>query len=239
MTLALKVMIIDDERLAREEVKRALLDYNEFEVIGEANNADNAISLIEEKKPDLIFLDICMPGKSGFEILESLTIVPHVIFTTAYSEFAVQAFEKDALDYLVKPLRKERMFKTMEKVRKVFMEAGNENTIQNRRIFIQDGSKYFFLYPEKIEFVESIGNYARIRFENQSILIKRSLNHLENILGTTMFFRVNRRALINLSYIQEVKELEKGKLSVIMKAGQSFEFSFRQFVHFKNANKLN
>ena len=110
-----KTLIIDDERLAREEVKRALSNYPEFEVLGEAANAEEAIILIEKERPDLIFLDIHMPEKTGFDLLEELTMVPEVVFTTAYDQYAVQAFEVNALDYLVKPLREERFSKTIER----------------------------------------------------------------------------------------------------------------------------
>src|SRR6056297_3988133 len=117
-----KAVIIDDERLAREEVKRALKKYPEFIVVGEANNVDAAIKLVADEDPDLLFLDIHMPEKSGFDLLEELTTVPEVVFTTAYDQYAVKAFELNALDYLVKPLREERFAKTIVKVKQELAE---------------------------------------------------------------------------------------------------------------------
>lgn len=115
-----KTIIIDDERLAREEVKRALSNYPEYVVAGEAANAYDAVALIEKELPDLIFLDIQMPEKTGFDLLEELTVVPKVVFTTAYNQYAVKAFEVNALDYLVKPLREERFAVTIEKIKAEF-----------------------------------------------------------------------------------------------------------------------
>ena len=143
-----KTIIIDDERLAREEVKRALEKHQEFEIIGEASHVDEAISLIEELQPDLLFLDIHMPGKSGFDLLEELTNVPDVVFTTAYDQYAVKAFEMNALDYLVKPLRDERFSKTIQKVKE---ELSNRVKLEpttlpmHQKIFIKDGEKCHFI----------------------------------------------------------------------------------------------
>src|SRR5262245_54395528 len=128
------VIIIDDERLAREEVKRALADFPEFEIVGEAKNYDEAKEQIEMLKPELIFLDIQMPGKSGFDLLESLDEVPQVVFTTAFNEYAVKAFDIDALDYLVKPLRQERFAITIERIKKRLGKTGND--VSEKQIFI-------------------------------------------------------------------------------------------------------
>ena len=135
--------------LAREEVKRALsANYPEFEVLGEAANADEAIVLIEKERPDLIFLDIHMPEKTGFDLLEELTMVPEVVFTTAYDQYAVQAFEVNALDYLVKPLREERFAMTIEKVKAGFSKTEKQSEIalpMHYKIFIKDGEQCHFI----------------------------------------------------------------------------------------------
>src|SRR5687767_7505298 len=143
------VLIIDDERSAREEIKRALKDYPDFTVLGEAENADDARQLIENRQPDLIFLDIQMPEKSGFDLLESLDNAPAVIFTTAYNQYATQAFEVNALDYLLKPIRQERFAKAIEKIR-------NSITRADRKIFIKDGDKCFFIHLHEIYLIESL-----------------------------------------------------------------------------------
>ena len=160
-----KTIIIDDERLAREEVKRALEKHLEFEIIGEASHVDEAISLIEEKKPDILFLDIHMPGKSGFDLLDELTNVPDVVFTTAYDQYAVKAFEMNALDYLVKPLRAERFSKTIEKVKEELskrVKIESTNLPMHQKIFIKDGEKCHFIPLTDIHFIESLENYARL-----------------------------------------------------------------------------
>jgi two-component system LytT family response regulator len=236
-----KTIIIDDERLAREEVKRALSNHKEFEIIGEASYVDEAITLIEELKPDVIFLDIHMPEKTGFDLLEELTTVPEVVFTTAYDHYAVKAFEMNALDYLVKPLRDERFSKTIEKV-KVELEtrskAQTEVLPMHRKIFIKDGENCFFIPISEIHFIESIGNYARLYFGNNKAMIKRSLNLLSEKLDPVVFFRINRSQMINTHYIKEIHPYFNNKLQVILNTGEKLEVSSRQSVKFKNWNSL-
>ena len=236
-----KTIIIDDERLAREEVKRALSTYPEFVVLGEAANVDEAIVLIEKERPDLIFLDIHMPEKSGFDLLEELTIVPEVVFTTAYDQYAVKAFEVNALDYLVKPLRDERFSKTIEKVK---AELAKKEEIKvdvlpmHRKIFIKDGEKCHFIPLSEIHFIESLENYARLYFGDQKAMIKRSLNLLEEKLDATIFFRINRSQIINTQYIKEIHPYFNNKLQITLTTGEKLEVSSRQSVKFKNWNSL-
>ncbi len=236
-----KTIIIDDERLAREEVKRALENYPEFEVIGEASHVDEAIIIIEGLKPDIIFLDIHMPGKNGFDLLEELTIVPEVVFTTAYDQYAVKAFELNALDYLVKPLRDERFSKTIAKVKSELAkkeEIKAEVLPMHRKIFIKDGEKCHFIPLSEIYFIESLENYARLYFGNQKAMIKRSLNLLEEKLDSTVFFRINRSQIINTQYIKEIHPYFNNKLQIILTTGETLEVSSRQSVKFKNWNSL-
>jgi len=227
------VIIIDDERLAREEVKRSLAGYPEFEIAEEAKNYDEAKKQIEALKPDLVFLDIQMPGRSGFDLLESLDEVPGVVFTTAFNEYAVKAFDIDALDYLVKPLRKERFAITIEKIRKKLLKAASE-----KQVFIKDGSKCFFVQLKDVYLIESADNYARLYFNNRKALIKRSLNQLEEILDSTIFFRISRNQIINTKFISQINNLEKGKLQVRLHKGEPLEVSLRQSVLFKNLNRI-
>jgi two-component system LytT family response regulator len=236
-----KTVIIDDERLAREEVKRALKSYPEFEVIGEASHVDEAKTLIEESKPDIIFLDIHMPGKSGFDLLEELATVPEVVFTTAYDQYAVKAFELNALDYLVKPLRDERFSKTIEKVKAELAKKEEIKTDvlpMHRKIFIKDGEKCYFIPLTQIHFIESLDNYARLYFGNQKAMIKRSLNLLEEKLDPTVFFRVNRSQIINTHYIKEIHPHFNNTLHITLTTGEKLEASSRQSVKFKNWNSL-
>ena len=236
-----KTIIIDDERLAREEVKRALKGFPEFDVIGEASNVDSALILIEELKPDILFLDIHMPEKSGFDLLEELTNVPDVIFTTAYDQYAVKAFEMNALDYLVKPLRDERFSKTIEKVK---LELSKRVKLEpttipmHQKIFIKDGEKCHFIPLTDIHFIESLENYARLYFGSNKAMIKRSLNLLAEKLDPKVFFRVNRSQIININYIKEIHPYFNNKLQIILTTGEKVEVSSRQSVKFKNWNTL-
>lgn len=236
-----KTIIIDDERLAREEVKRALKSYPEFEIIGEASHVDEAKEMIESDFPDIIFLDIHMPEKSGFDLLEALTTVPEVVFTTAYDQYAVKAFELNALDYLVKPLREERFAKTIEKVKAELAkkeEIKKDVLPMHRKIFIKDGEKCYFIPLSEIHFVESLDNYARLYFGNQKAMIKRSLNLLEEKLDPSVFFRVNRSQIINTQYIKEIHPYFNNKLQIRLTTGETVEVSSRQSVKFKNRNSL-
>jgi two-component system LytT family response regulator len=231
----IKVILIDDERLARAELNRALINYPDLEVIAEAGNAEEAAELIEKHRPELIFLDIQMPGKSGFDLLEMLDQVPEVVFVTAFDQYAVKAFEANALDYLVKPVRDERFAKVIEKIRSKLNSAP---LAAERQLFVKDGNKCHFIALADVFLVESMDNYARIYFKDQTTYLKRSLNQLEESLDAGMFFRINRSQIINLNFIQQVHKLPKGKLNITLKAGLLLEVSDRQSVKFKTLNRL-
>ena len=236
----IKVVIIDDERLAREEIKRALQFYEDFVLIGEAENADNAKILIETEMPDLIFLDIQMPEKSGFDLLESLDNVPAVLFVTAYDQYAIQAFEVSALDYLMKPIREERFAKAIQKIREAInMKSSlNESLAKDRKIFIKDGEKRFFIQLDEIYLIESLENYTRLFFQDKKALQRRSLRQWEEMLDKNIFFRINRTEIINTQYIQEVKTTIGGRLEVKLKTGELLEVSNRQSARFRNQNGI-
>jgi len=232
----IRVIVIDDERSSREELKRMLKDYPDFEIAGEARNADEAKEQIEAKHPDLIFLDIQMPEKNGFELLESLNEVPAVLFTTAFSQYAVQAFEANALDYLVKPIRDERFARAIEKVRnsigKKFL-AG-KTFANDRQIFIKDGGKCFFVWLSEIFLIESLDNYSKLFFLDKKVVLKRSLRQWEEMLGSDFFFRINRTQLVNIFYVQGIQPSSNGRLKLSLKTGQLLEVSSRQSTRFKS-----
>ncbi|MFC0779938.1 LytR/AlgR family response regulator transcription factor [Flavobacterium sp. HJSW_4] len=236
----IKVIIVDDERSAREELKRALLEYEDFIVIGEAENADDAKDLIETKLPDLIFLDIQMPEQSGFDLLETLSYVPDVIFVTAYDQYAVQAFEVNALDYLMKPIREERFSKAIEKIRNAneTKVATNNSINQDRKIFIKDGEKRFFIRLDEIYLIESLENYTRLFFKDKKAMQRRSLRQWEEILDENTFFRINRIEIVNVKYIEEINTTVGGWLEIKLKTGQLLKVSKRQSVKFKNSNGI-
>ncbi len=235
-----KTIIIDDERLAREEVKRAISCYPEFIVLGEAANVDDAIILIENEKPDLIFLDIHMPEKSGFDLLEELTIVPEVIFTTAYNQYAVKAFEVNAIDYIVKPIREERFAMTIEKIKTEFNKSkpNIEPLPMHYKIFVKDGDNCHFIPLTDIRLIQSMDNYARLYFGENNAMIKRSLYIIEQKLDPNIFFRINRGQIVNTEYIKQIYPYVKNKLNIELTSGETLEVSSRQSVKFKNWNNL-
>jgi len=225
----MKIVIIDDSRLARNELKRLLSVNSEIEIIGEAANAEQAKSIIEENKPDVIFLDIQMPGKSGFELLEELEFIPKVIFTTAYDQYALKAFEFNALDYLLKPVDKGRL---AEALIKVTIGEKEENKIKNSYIteqfFIKDGNKCWFVKLKDIKYFEVDGNYSKVCFENKSPLIPKTLNYLEERLNPAVFFRANRRQIINIDWILKIETWFNGTLKVVLKDKTEIDVSRRQ-----------
>jgi len=227
----LRVLIIDDERNAREEIKLLLKSYPDVEIIGEAKNADDAKEQIDIKHPDLLFLDIQMPEKTGFDLLESLDNVPQVIFTTAYDQYAVKAFEVSAIDYLMKPIREERFAKAMEQLK---VKSASKN---DERIFVKDRQQYHFISWNKVHLIESMDNYARLFFDDKNVFLKTSLNLLEQKLDEALFFRVNRAQIINLNYIDKIIPLPGGKLKVLLKTGDALEASDRQSVKLKKLVK--
>lgn len=227
----IRVIIIDDERSAREELKLALKKYSHFEIIDEAKNADEALEKITALSPDLIFLDIQMPEKSGFDLLESLDEVPEVVFTTAFDRYAVRAFEVSALDYLLKPIREERFAGAVDKI---LEKLAAKQPPSDRQIFIKDGDKCYFVRLHDIYLFESMDNYSCLFFNGKKVAIKRSLNRWEQLLDEAHFFRINRHQIVHTGYIHKVRPLSGGRLGLVLKTGETLEVSGRQSVKFKN-----
>lgn len=234
----IRAVIVDDERLARNELKKLLTEHQNIEILGEASNADEAIEVIEKLNPDLIFLDISMPGKSGFDLLTDLQKTPEVIFTTAYDEYALKAFEVNALDYLLKPIDPKRLTDAIQKLQ--FSDERTESSHQNKtilsendQVFVKDGEKCWFVKLSEIRLFESVGNYAKIYFATQKPLILKSLNALEERLDEKVFFRANRKHIINLRLIEKIEPYFNGGLLVELKGGEKIEISRRQTVKFK------
>ena len=238
-----KTIVIDDERLAREELKSMLSEFNEIEISDEARNGEEGIDNIKDQQPDLIFLDVSMPGMTGFDMLKKLDYIPHVIFVTAYDEFALKAFEVNALDYVLKPIDPVRLSEAIEKLRQkeeTEFESENEKISREEkkldttdRIFIKDGEKCYFVKLEKVRMLESDGNYVKIHFGKNRPLVLRSLNSFEEKLDTGSFFRANRKFIINLDWIENVENWFNGGLQVELKSGDKVEISRRQAIRFK------
>ena len=239
----MKALIIDDERLARTELIRLLEPYKEIEIVGEAINAEDAHNKISELSPDVIFLDIQMPGKSGFDLLEELDKVPKVVFTTAYDEYALKAFEFNALDYLLKPIEPARLEESVKKLiegrRKDKVQTGGFETLTAEdQVFVKDGDKCWFVKLEKVRLFESEGNYVRLYFDENKPLILRTLNYLDERLDSKSFFRANRKHIINLKWVENIEPWLNGGLLAKLKGGHKIEVSRRQAVKFKEMLSL-
>jgi two-component system LytT family response regulator len=239
----MKALIVDDERLARTELKRLLSSFKEINVVGEAVNADDALEKINELKPDLLFLDIQMPGKTGFDMLEELDAVPTVIFVTAYDEYALKAFEYNALDYLLKPIEPKRLEETVNKLiekkrKKTIGELDKDFLTEGDQVFVKDGEKCWFVKLENVRLFESEGNYVRIYFGDNKPLILRTLNYLDERLDNKTFFRANRKHIVNLKWIASIEPWLNGGLLVKLKDGQKVEVSRRQAIKFKDMLSL-
>jgi two-component system LytT family response regulator len=240
-----KAIIIDDERLARNELKKLLHDFPEVEVIDEAANATEGLEKIESQNPDLIFLDIQMPGKTGFDMLAELDRAPHVIFTTAYDEYALKAFEVNALDYLMKPVEPKRLADALQKLQQAEeKEAGishtpNRGTLsENDQVFVKDGERCWFVKLADVRLFESVGNYAKVFFAGNKPLILKSLNALEERLDDKIFFRANRKHIVNLRMIEKIEPYFNGGLLLDLQGGEKVEVSRRQAVKFKEMMSL-
>jgi len=248
----LRAIIVEDSRLARLELRELLKLHPEVEIIDEAKNIEIAQEKIEQLKPDLIFLDINMPNGSGFELLERLIECPFVIFTTAYGEFALKAFEVNALDYLVKPIHPQRLANAVEKLKQRMNESIQtkseenndashlkENSEENiplpndHKIFVKDGEQCWLIDVANIRYFESCGNYAKIYFETHKPMIYKSLNLIEQRLNPNIFIRTNRQFIVNTHFIRAIETSGNSGLVLTMEDGKEIDVSRRHTNTFK------
>ncbi len=239
----MKTLLIDDERLARAELKRLLARHPEIEIVGEAANANQADARIAELKPDLLFLDIQMPGRNGFELLTGLERQPRVIFTTAYDEYAFRAFEISAVDYLLKPIDASRLAQALERLGSLAAEPPQRSDLSRRlgetdQVLLRDGDNCWFVKMRDIRLFESEGNYTRVLFAEHRPLLPRSLNSLEERLDPAIFFRASRRHIINLRSVEKIEPWFSGGLLVRMSGGEKIEMSRRQGQRFREIMSL-
>jgi two-component system LytT family response regulator len=208
-------------------LRRLLEAHNDVTIVGEAANADEALSQIRRLHPDVVFLDVEMPGQSGLDLLEHLEELPAVIFTTAYQEYAVRAFEVSALDYLLKPLAADRVDAALEKVRKL-VQPRESGPGRKQRVFLRDGERCWIVAIEEIRVLESEGNYTRVYFGDNHPLVYKSLNALEAALDPAIFFRASRSHIINLRDIQAIEPQAEGGLVATLAGGLKIGISRRQ-----------
>ncbi|MCJ1806615.1 response regulator transcription factor [Flavobacterium covae] len=238
--IKIKVVIVEDSRLARNELKELIKNFPEIEVLGEAENVDKAYELINSLNPDLLFLDINMPEKDGFELLEMLDDVPITVFTTAFDEYALKSFEYNALDYLMKPVSPNRFLKAIDKVKQKLENKAVKNRQKveaSNQIFIKDGEKCWLLKVADIYLFEVEGNYTKVFFNDQKAVLNKSLNQIEKKLPED-FFRANRNQIININYIKNIDLWFSGNLLVDLKDDQKIEISRRQSSLFKEKMSL-
>lgn len=238
MKKKIKAVIVDDERLARKELMAMLEEHKSIEIIAECSNANEAKIAIEELKPDLAFLDIQMPEKTGFDLLEELDYIPFIIFITAYDEFALKAFEVNAFDYILKPIDNDRLKSAIEKIEQVEDDFPEGELDIDDRIFLKDGEKCWFIQLSEIRYFESEGNYVKVYFQDHKPLILRSLSNIEARLKEKQFFRTSRKHIVNLSKVHKVDNWFSGGLKFTLTTGEEIEVSRRQAQKFREMMSL-
>jgi len=230
----MNALIVDDERLARAELRRLLVSHPDVVIVGEAANADQAEAQLAALDVDVLFLDITMPGASGFDLLERLEAVPRLIFTTAYDEFALKAFDVNALDYLLKPIRPDRLSAALEKIRAAAPDApaagpqARPYRATTERVFLRDGERCWIVAIGDIAFFEAEGNYARVHVGANRPLIRTSLNALESRLDPAVFFRASRQHLINLRFVEAIESGVDDSYIARLRGGHAVRLSRRQ-----------
>ena len=223
----MNALLVDDERLARSELRRLLAAHADVTIVGEARHVDEAEARLGELDVDLLFLDIRMPGASGFDLLERLERAPLVVFTTAYDEYAIRAFDVNAFDYLLKPIRPERLAAALDKIRRGWA-AGSRRRPAFERIFVRDGERCWLVDLAEVVLFESEGNHTRLNFGSNRPLIARSLQSLEARLDPAIFFRSSRSHIINLKSVESVETEIDGTYIVLLRGGRRLAVSRRQ-----------
>ena len=221
----MNALVADDERLARSELRRLLAAHPDVSIVAEARNVEEAEAVLKREPVDLLFLDIQMPGGSGFDLLERLDRMPLVIFTTAFDQYAIRAFEVNALDYLMKPVAPERLAAALDRVRQ---RAGGASRGPLERVFVREGERCWIVNVADIRLLESEGNYTRLYFGVHRPLILRSLQALEARLDSAAFFRASRSRIINLRWVAGVDTDVDGGLIVTLRDGPKVPVSRRQ-----------
>ena len=247
----MKVVLIDDERLAREELRGLLSEFPDLEIVGEAANVTEALKLVPKLRPDLLFLDIEMPGRTGFDFLAALPPPhPQLIFATAFDAFALRAFEVNALDYLMKPVHPQRLAAAVAKVRARLAPASSATDPDERpdeptaplreddSVFVREGDRCWFIPVRSLRLLEADGNHTRLYFGEDRPLLYRTLGAMETRLPASLFLRANRSQLVNLSFIEKVEPWFSGSIKVRLRGGPEVEFSRRQAQLFRERTAL-
>lgn len=238
----LRILIVDDEQLARQNIRQLLEKYKDVTVIGECADGESAVEKICEFKPDLVTMDIKMPGMDGFEVLELVPekLMPHIIFVTAYDEYALKAFEFHAVDYLLKPFDDDRFFEALDRVKTEVLsgESGSQQVrIQSliselagqgnylSRMIIKKGDRYYIIQVGDIQWIEAAGYYMRLHAGSGTYLIRKTMKSLAKRLDPGLFFRIHRSYMVNLDFVREIQTWFHGDYIVILKDGKKLPVS--------------
>lgn len=234
MSAPIRCLIVDDERLARAELRRLLGAFGDIVIVGEAANAEQAVHAVETLAPDLLLLDVQMPGGSGFDVLGVLARAPAVIFTTAHEQHALKAFEVNALDYLLKPIEPARLAAALQRVR----GRDAPPLRAEEKLFIRDGEACWFVALSDIILFESEGNYTRVCFKAGRALMARSLTQLAERLDPERFFRASRRHIVNLDAVRRCVSLDGGALTLVLADGAGIEVSRRRAAQLRGLARI-
>jgi two-component system LytT family response regulator len=238
-----KIIIIDDEPLARSIVREFLQNYPELDIVQECNDGFEGVKAIQQHEPDLIFLDIQMPKINGFEMLELLDQRPAVIFTTAFDEYAIKAFEAHAIDYLLKPFNKERFDKAIQKWKETagaqkntteLLETASHSPGQSQRIVVKTGSKIKIIPVQDVYFLEAADDYVKVHTQEGSFLKNKTMNHFEKTLDAQQFVRSHRSYIVNVQQITRIDPYEKDNHIAILKAGAKVPVSRNGYVKLRS-----
>mgnify|MGYP000885801972 CR=1 FL=1 len=237
----MKSLIIEDSRLARVELKKLLQAHPYIQICGEAANPRDALPIIIQERPELLFLDINMPGKNGFELLQELDYGPKVIFITAFADYALRSFEFPTVDYLLKPITAERLKIAIDKLISLSQEIATsqpDTLTLNSRVLLRDGETCHWVCLEEIHYFESLGNHTHVYWSKGNALIYRSLSKIEERLPVETFFRANRQHILNINHIAHVNPWFNGGYQLQLTSGASIEVSRRHAVRFKDEFSL-
>lgn len=227
-------MIVEDSRLARLELSEQLKSFPYIELVGEAENVEAGVSLINEHRPDVVFLDIHMPKQTGFDLLEQLHYEPLIIFTTAYEEHALKSFEYETVDYLLKPIIAKRLKQAIERAKNRLCSNEPQVMGYTSQFYLKEGQKNWFITLSQVSLFESIGNYTRIHLIDNKVMMYKSLTSLEKRLPTANFFRANRHQIVNLANITQIETNVGGALELTLTSDVKVEVSRRQSSVFKS-----
>ena len=238
----IRVVVIEDSRLARLELRALLAAYPQLELVGEADSVANAVELIDAFRPDLIFLDIHLPGGSGFDVLSNLKRVPLVIFTTAFATYALESFEYNTIDYLLKPILPDKLDRAIQKA-EIFLKKDDQEIAGTRldltdKIFIKDRSLSWLIAIQEIRMFESKGNYTQVFFNGCQPLFQKSLQQVFDSLKEGLFLRANRKQLVNIQWVREIIKNAEGKLIIKLLSGEEVMVSRRQMSKIKSHYSL-